>query len=405
MTSRERVRKALNHEQPDRTPIDLGATRVTGISVFAYARLREYLGISGPPPKVFDAFQMLAEMEEPVRQALHIDCIGVPMKRLVFNLRIDEWKPWRMWDGTEVQVPIEFEPVVQDNGDILIRNGGDATGPFVAHMPARGFYFDGIGHQTLSRELALVDPEDYRKALGRFSDEDLDFVRDLAREYHDTTDYSVVGEFWGGGLWVPLNMPDALVAFVSEPAWCREILQASADAAIENAKLYYQAVGDTCDVWVVSGTDFGTQKQEFLRPSVFADLFAPEYRRIMDWIHENTPAKTFLHSCGNNRGLLPIFIDMGVDIFNPVQCSAARMDPQELKDEFGEKIVFWGGGINTQETLPRGSADECRAEATERCHIFGKGGGFVFNAIHNIQANTPPGNIVAMMEGAASGTI
>ena len=404
MTSRERVRKALNHETPDRVPIDIGASRVTGISVFAYARLREYLGISGEPPRVFDPYQMLAQMEEPVRQALHIDTIGVPRFRPVYNLRIDEWKPYTLWDGTETLMPIEFDPVVQDDGAMMLRNGGDQTGPFVAHMPKDGYYFDAVGQQIMSRDLDLVDPETYRQRLGRLSDEDLAYVSKLAHEYHDTTDYSVVGEFWAGNMWPPLNFPDAMVAVATEPNWCREVLQVTADVAIENAKLYHQAVGETCDVWVVSGTDFGTQKQEFFRPEAFAELFAPQYKRVMDWIHANTKAKTFLHSCGSNRGLLPLFVEMGVDVFNPVQCSAAGMDPQEIKDEFGDKLVFWGGGINTQQTLPHGSVEEVRAEAAERCRIFGQGGGFVFNAIHNIQAGSPPENVVAMLEIAAQST-
>ena len=148
----------------------------------------------------------------------------------------------------------------------------------------------------------------------------------------------------------------------------------------------------------ICGTDFGTQTSTFCSPRTYRNLWMPYYKKVNDWIHENTSWKTFKHCCGSVRSLIPSFIESGFDILNPVQCSAANMDAQELKNEFGEKIVFWGGGVDTQKTLPFGTPGEVRREVFERCEIFSENGGFVFSSIHNIQANTPVENIVAMLD-------
>jgi uroporphyrinogen-III decarboxylase len=149
---------------------------------------------------------------------------------------------------------------------------------------------------------------------------------------------------------------------------------------------------------MVCGTDFGTQRSQFCSGATFDALYAPYYRQINDWIHRHTPWKTFKHSCGAIRPLIDRFIDVGFDIINPVQCSATGMDPARLKADFGDRLVFWGGGVDTQHTLPFGTPAEVRAQVTDRLRTFSPGGGFVFNTIHNIQARTPVANIVAMVD-------
>jgi uroporphyrinogen-III decarboxylase len=145
------------------------------------------------------------------------------------------------------------------------------------------------------------------------------------------------------------------------------------------------------------GTDFGTQNGSFCSPATFDELWMPYYRKMHDWIHAHTGWKTFKHSCGAVEGFMSHFIDAGIDIINPVQCSATGMDPQTLKDRYGDRLVFWGGGVDTQQVLPFGTPAEVRAQVLERCRIFSQNGGFVFNAIHNVQAQTPVENIAAMI--------
>ena len=170
------------------------------------------------------------------------------------------------------------------------------------------------------------------------------------------------------------------------------------DIALENLARLYKRVGDKIDVLFICGTDFGTQISTFCSANTYRNLYLPYYKKVNDWIHNNTGWKTFKHSCGAVEPFIPMFIESGFDILNPVQCSAAGMDPRILKEKYGRDIVFWGGGIDTQKILPFGTPDEVRAQVKERCEIFGKDGGFVFNAIHNVQAGTPVENIVAMLD-------
>jgi len=170
------------------------------------------------------------------------------------------------------------------------------------------------------------------------------------------------------------------------------------EIALANLSKIYQTFGDEIDVVNLCGTDFGTQTSTFCSPKTFRELWFPYYKAMNDWVHTHTKWKTFKHSCGAVANFLPLFADCGFDIVNPVQCSAKGMDPQTIKKTVGDRLVFWGGGIDTQHTLPFGTSEEVRTQVLERCSIFSKNGGYVFNAIHNVQALTPTANIVAMFE-------
>jgi uroporphyrinogen-III decarboxylase len=178
----------------------------------------------------------------------------------------------------------------------------------------------------------------------------------------------------------------------------KELYDRQTQVAIENLKLYKQAVGDNVDVIYLCGADFGSQIGPMCSVDVFNEVYLPYYKRMTDWIHANTNWKVFKHCCGSIRPLIPGLIEAGIDILNPVQNSAADMDPQTLKNEFGDKITFWGGGVDTQHTLPFGSPEEVYAQVTERISIYNKNGGFVFNTIHNTQAKVPPENFIAMID-------
>lgn len=413
MTSRERVRTALEHREPDRVPIDVGGSLTSGIMVTTYVKLRERLGINGGPPRVIDVLQMLAEVEQPVMEAVGADVTPLLPPTVFFGIKNENWKPWTTFDGTEVLVPGQFNYRVDEDGDLLISPGGDTSRAPSGRMPKDGYYFDLIPRQE-PFDWDELDPDDFAEQFQLYDQDTLEHLRRRSEELYKGTDYAVLGNFNGaslGDMVVVLahelespkgirNYSDFLMAHVERPDYLKGIYARQTEVAIENLKLYREAVGDRIDVISISGTDFGSQRGELISPDLFRDIYLPFYSRINAWVHENTGWKTFLHCCGSIYHLIPSFIEAGVDVLNPVQTSAANMDPDRLKREFGERIVFWGGGIETQSTLPFGTSEQVRAEVAERMRIFGAKGGYVFNTIHNIQAKTPVANLVAMFEAA-----
>jgi hypothetical protein len=405
MDSRERVQRAINHQEPDRVPVDLGGTRVTSIHSEAYARVRAALGVNSTPVRIPDLFQMLGQVEMPVLDALHIDTVPVSLLRgsFSFGMRGDRWKPYRFWwmpADEPALVPAEFAPDVGRDGSLTLVDATAPAGQDRAEMPPEGWYFDHLNTTAMSDELQLEDVATLCAGLDRLRDDELDFVRDQAEALHTSTDKALVGELMSGSLSAPAGMTfaDWMVALVTEKPYMHEFYQARVEVMIENLEMYRDAVGDRIELVLLSGADYGTQRGEMFSPALFEELFVPYYRQINDWVHANTDWKTFYHSCGSVRDLIELFIESGADVLNPVQTSAANMDPAELQRNFGGRIVFWGGGIDTQRVLPFGSVDEVRDQVRERIQVFGPGGGFVFNTIHNIQAKVPTENILAMYD-------
>ena len=279
-------------------------------------------------------------------------------------------------------------------------------------MPKDGDFFDAIVRQETDAEDHLDPREFAEQQVSRYTDEELDFLEKSADDLYRNTDKALVGCWWQAGIGDIALVPGLNVArpkgirdpqrwyemLAEKPEYAREIFSIQTETALENLKLYRQAVGDKIEVIVMSGTDFGSQRGPLCSPRMYRELWKPFHKKLNDWVHAHTPWKTFYHSCGSVVAILDDFIEAGVDILNPVQCSAAGMDAQGLKNKYGDKLVFWGGGVNTQRTLPFGTPDEVRAEVAERIRIFGKGGGFVFNTIHNIQAKTPTENVLALFE-------
>ncbi len=397
MTSRERVIKSINHQEPDRVPLDIGGSTVTGISAAAYIKLKEHLELNTGTTRVFDVYQMLAEVEEPVRRRLNVDVVSLNLLELVFGLKNKDWKKWR-FAGYDVEVPGQFNLVIDEHGDYILHEGGDLSKPIVARMPKDGLYFDSVVSTQFSDKFEKPDINEFKKGIKIFTDEELKFISKNADYLYKHTDYAILGQFWKGGLDLVGNFSDSMVLLISEPDYVNDLFSAEVEKSIENLKLYKQAVGDKIQAVVITGNDYGTQMGEFFNPSIFKELYVPHYKKINDWVHENTNWKTFFHSCGSIANIIEYFIEAGVDILNPVQCSAANMDPKTLKEKFGDKIVFWGGGVDTQSTLPRGTVEEVKKEVENRIKIFSPGGGFVFAAVHNIQYGTPSENIVAMCD-------
>ena len=414
MTSRERVKKALNHEIPDKVPLDLGSTPTTGIAASSLSKLRKTLGLADRPVKVHEPYQILGLVEEDVLDALEVDVVGIEMRNTFFGYPNDRWKPWRTGDGTDVLVGEGFTTTVDEHGDTLIYPAGDITAQPSAKMPKGGFYFDMLVRQEPIDEDHL-DPKEWIEGMfTELSHEDLAHIERQADYLYSNTERAIIGNFGQGGLgdiaMVPgmgmvepkgiRNPVDWYMAALLHPEYIKGIFELQTEIALKNLELYRQAVGDKIEAIFISGTDFGSQKGPFISPDMYRKMYKPFHKRINQWVHENTDWKTFFHSCGSMAAFLDDFVDAEVDIINPVQTSAAGMDPVFLKEKYGKDLVFWGGGIDTQRVLPFGKPDEVRGQVRERIEVFGKDGGFVFNTIHNIQPKIPIENIVALFQAA-----
>ncbi|RME84876.1 MAG: methyltransferase [Caldilineae bacterium] len=413
MTSRERVEIALSHREPDRVPLDLGGSVVTGMAASAVYRLRQALGLDEPgrPVKVIEPYQMLGEIEMDLIEALGVDVVPLQSNKTFFGFRNEGWKPWQTFDGAPVLVPEKFNTEPEPNGDILQYPEGDKSVPPSGRMPKGGWYFDSIIRQPPIDDNNL-NVEDNLEEFGPITEEELEFWRTEAERLYTTTDKAILANFGGTGFgdialvpapWLkhPKGIRDVeewYVSLVTRRDYVYKVFEKQCEIGIENLKRIHEVVGEKVTAVFVTGTDFGMQRGCFISPQTYRDLFAPFHREVNNWVHKNTTWKTFIHSCGSIMPLIEDFIEVGFDILNPVQTSAANMDPKELKARFGDRIVFWGGGVDTQHTLPYGTPEEVKREVRERIEIFGKGGGFVFNTVHNVQANVPVENIVAMYE-------
>ena len=410
MNSRERVLAALNHTQPDGVPVDFGGTAVTGIHVSSVAALRDYYGLEKRPVKVHEPYQMLGWLDEDLKQAMGIDVEGLFPWDTLFGFVNRNWKPWRLYSGLEVLAPEDFRTRVDERGDTLIYPKGDLTAPPSGRMPDGGYFFDTIIRQPPLDEERL-NPEDNQEEFGPVSEEYLDHLTKAAPAAA-ATGRAVIANFGGASfgdialvpgpfLTHPKGIRDVAEWYIStriRQDYIHQVFSRQTEIALANLERIHAVAGGAVDVVMVCGTDFGTQRSSFCSEATFRELYMPYYQQVNAWIHKHTAWKTFKHSCGAVEKFLRGFIESGFDIINPVQCSAAGMDPERLKSIYGDKLVFWGGGVDTQKVLPFGSPAQVREQVLRRCEVFSRDGGFVFNAIHNIQARTPVSNIVAMIE-------
>jgi len=412
VTSRERVIAALEHREADRVPLDLGASAVTGMHASSVYRLRQSLGLDEPgtPVKVVEPYQILGEIDDDLLDSLGVDAVGFGRRETFFGFRKEGWKEWRLFDGTPVLVPGKFNTTPEANGDILMYPEGDRGAPPSGRMPSGGFYFDAIVRQQPIDEERL-DPADNFEEFQPVCEDDLAWYaaesrrlaaggRAVLASFGGTAfgDISMVPATWMKRPRGIRDIEEWYVSTVTRRPYVRRVFERQCEIGLANLERIRAAVGDRVDVLFVTGADFGTQTGPFISPETYRDLYQPFHEAINDWVHAHTRWKTFIHSCGSVVKLLPDFIEAGFDILNPVQCSAAGMDPKVLKERFGERIVFWGGGVDTQRTLPFGTPDDVRREVRERIATFAPGGGFVFNTIHNVQAKVPVENLRALYD-------
>ena len=410
MTGKERVQLTLNHKQPDCVPVDFGGTAVTGIHVSCVSALRDYYGLEKRPVKVHEPYQMLGLIENDLKESIGIDIDGIYPYKTMFGFINENWKLWKMDDGLEVLVSEHFITTKDENDDTLIHPEGDISAPPSAKIPKGGHFADTIIRQEYFDENNL-NPEDNLEEFGLISDEELSY---FAQEVKRTSsgERAVIATFGGTAfgdialvpapfLKCPKGIRDITEWYISTHTrkdYIHKIFSKQCEIALANLEKINNVVGNAIDVIFICGTDFGTQTSTFCSESTFRELYMPYYKQINYWIHKNTTWKTFKHSCGAIELFMPAFIESGFDIINPVQCSAYGMDAEHLKTKYGEHIVFWGGGVDTQKILPFGTPKDVRKQVLQRCEIFSKNGGFVFNTIHNLQALTPLENIIAMID-------
>ena len=411
MNHRQRLQATLNHQQPDRVCVDFGATFVTGIHVSCVDKLRK--AVLGDPDyrvKVCESYQMLGEIDDELREALGIDVVGRLPRTGLLGTDEADWKPFTMFDGTEVRVPHNLNTTVdENNGDLLAYPGGDMLAQPSARMPRGGLFFDAIIRQPPIDEDKL-DPEDNLEEFGLLGDEDIAYFQGVKQWFDDRGDCGSIvvipGTAFGDIALVPapfLKNPKGIrdiqewyMSMAMRPDYVKAVFEKQCQYGLQNVQTLIDLFGDSVQAAVITGTDFGMQSGPFLSNASYREMYMPYHKRINDLIHAKSNWKTFIHSCGSIWKLIPDMIEAGFDILNPVQCSAVDMDARTLKKTFGNDVVFWGGGVDTQKTLPFGTPEAVYNEVRERIEIFNDGGGFVFNSIHNVQGNVPLENVQAM---------
>jgi uroporphyrinogen decarboxylase len=405
MTSRERVLAAIEHREPDKVPVDMGATPSSGISAIAYGRLTDYLGLENSRTRIYDVVQELAQPEDEVLERFGIDSVDIGR---TFNTEDSDWYDVTLSDGSTAQYPVWFRP--KREGSSLKAYHPDGTQ--IATKPEGATFFDQACFPYLDGYPETY--EDLPKAMEKVlwaamvhspwdhADED-DFwekLRERAKRLREETDYALVVVAgcnlfeWGTFL---RRMDNFFMDVYSDQDNVERLLDALMEIHIATLEKVCAAVGDVADI-LRFGDDLGMDTGPFMAPEVYRKLFKPRHTELCDYVHKNSGMKTYLHSCGSIYKLVPDLIDAGYDVLNPVQTNAAEMDPETLKKEFGKEICFWGGGADTRTVLNNGSVEEVKRHVRERLEIFSPGGGFVFNTVHNIMPDVPPENIVAMFD-------
>jgi uroporphyrinogen decarboxylase len=410
MTSRERVIAALNHEEPDRVPIDFGSNLTTSVNVIAYNRLKKHLGITSPTyMRLVTAMLAATDLDEDleVMKRMGGDILDLPRYMTPVGPAA-EWKDWTLKDGSTCKVPTGFNPEKDENGDWVLKYKGKVR----SKMPKDGYYFDPVyrqlGHIENLKQLEeqVVQWRDSSRVahILRMSEEELDILKKRARRIYEETDYAIFGdtylvslyqisqEFFGyEKFWIFMATDPDLIHF-----W----MDFLTESYVGFITTYLKAVGEYINV-ILIGDDYGTQQSTQISVQMFRELCKPYMTRLCEAVRETSPnVKLLFHSDGAIVPLIPEFIDCGIDILNPVQSGAEGMDPAKLKRQFGKELSFWGGGVNAQTTLYSGTVHDIEREVKERLDVLKPGGGYVFATEHDIQEHVSPEKIVAIFDTA-----
>jgi RNA-splicing ligase RtcB len=416
MTRREIVLTALQHETPERIPLDFGSTGQTGMNASVVYRLRKYLGLEPKPIRIVEPLQMLGELDSELLDWMDTDVVGLFNPTTLFGTPLNgKTTEWTMPDGTPVLMPGEFRHQVQPDGSVLgFPQDNGSVSPSV-FMPAGGSFFDPLNRVPSMDYIDMENrnaEEDFSTNFGVFSPETASYFHDESIRLRSGTDKAILLAFGGGGFGDAGTLPgpyelnpkgvrrfeDWMMAHYLYPDYVKAVIEAQKNIALKNLAILKTAVADRVDIINISCTDFGSQANLLISSKQFREFYKEAFAELNGWVHENTQWKTHFHCCGSIRPIIQDFIDCGVDILNPFQWTAKNMEVKDLKDTFGKKIVFWGGGVDTQKTLPFGTAQQVRDEVKHTLSIASKEGGFVFSSIHNVLSNTSAENAYAMIE-------
>lgn len=382
--------RALAHQEPDRVPIDCGGMRSSGIAAIAYGRLKDYLALREGAVYVFDVRQQLAVIEPPVRERFGADVLSLDLDQL------GDWQPYTLPDGRQALMPASYQFEAGQDGSLYWLDRGKR----IAKLPNGGYYFDLIDF-PLAGATSLSDLEEYN--WGGHSDEQLAILRSQAVQLSEQTDKAIMGRF-SGSVYERGQKLRGFERFMLDLAeggpFVEAFLEKLTEAHLRDLERYLAAVGEHIHLIQMSD-DLGTQRAPQISPAMYRRWIKPYHSRIYGFVRQRYPhVYVFLHCCGAIYPLLPDLIEAGVQVLNPVQTAAAGMDPARLKRAYGAQLTFWGGGAETQTTVPNGTPEEISAQVQERLRIFAPGGGFVFAPVHNLQADVPPRNIVAVFDAA-----
>lgn len=409
MTSRERILAAINHEEPDYVPLDLGATPSSGISAIAYNNLKKHLGMEGGHTRTFDVVQQVVIPEEEIIDRFGVDVIDIGR---VFNEKDEDWYDYTLADGSTAQYPSWFRPEKQENGDYLVH---DKEGTLIARMPVGATFFDQTyfpymedypdDYSNLDHQMGKVlwsalvhSPWDHAG--------DKDFwktLREKTLALRAKTDKALMITCgcnlfeWGTFL---RRIDNFLMDTYADPENVEELVEQLMERHLATLKNVCESVGDIVDI-LRFGDDLGMDTGMFMSREKYQELFKPHHTKLNEYVHTHSKMKTFLHSCGSLYPIIPDLIEAGYDCLNPVQTTAYQMDPAVLKREFGKDITFWGGGCNTRSILNRSTPKAVYDYTTRMLEIFAPGGGYVFNQEHNIMPDVPAENLLAMYQAVA----
>lgn len=378
-SSRQRLLTTLEHQEPDRVPLDLGSTQVTGITAGAYRNLRKHLGLGEEDLKWTDVIQQLVLPGEDVLDYLNVDTRGL------FPLTSSNWKVYeKLTDAGEYWSYLDEWGITH-------------------HFPKQGGHWFSVVASPLEDvdpQVATIETLDYRWPYSA-SRQRIAGLRKLATAYRARQQAVVLRGFCAGIFEMTQRlrgMENAMIDTLAFPEFSDALAGRLADIKIAFWEMALSELGDLVDV-VIEADDFGTQESQLISPDQFRQRYKPHERRVLEAIKARAPhVKILFHSCGSVREIIPDLIEIGVDILNPVHTTAAGMEPKQLKKDFGDDLCFWGGGIDTQRILPYGSPQEVADDVRRNLDALAPGGAYVFNTIHNIQSEVPPENIMAMWE-------
>jgi uroporphyrinogen decarboxylase len=408
-TSRERVLQAVDHQQPDRVPIDLSGHRASGISAMAYHKLKQYLGIQQGAVYVYDMIQQLAIIEPMVMERFGVDTIELGRG---FNLLPSDWQDWELPDGTPCKIPFYIHPVrvgeewriFHDDGTLIAvqRPGCNYFEQVNWPLAGRMYSEDASNFENLGSDFersmwtAIASPP---APLG-MDEKGLKQLAAGAKALRQSSERAIVGLLGANLLEMGqflFGMENFFTLLASEPSQAHRFLDKVMELHLEKLRRFVSAVGPYIDI-IQFNDDLGMQTGPQISVKMYKEFFHPRFKLLFETSKKLTGARIMLHSCGGIYPLLPYLVEAGMEILQPVQTSSRGMEPERLKSEFGKDICFWGGGCDTQYLLGRGTPEQVAADVRHRVEVFAPGGGFVFQQIHNIQADVPPENIVAMFD-------